>query len=127
MTKTEVSAFRETLESTQAELGNGAANREGLAIESSSDELDRIQNAMERDSVIDGLERRLNLLREVRGALRRIDMDAFGICAGCDESINPKRLAAIPWASFCIVCQEAADRESQEVRTEIDDEIDLAA
>jgi RNA polymerase-binding transcription factor DksA len=32
----------------------------------------------------------------------------------CEETINPKRLAAVPWALRCIRCQEAADRDGQE-------------
>ena len=50
-------------------------------------------------------------LREVRAALRRIEVGAFGMCVDCGESINPKRLAAEPWAAYCVVCQKATDRE----------------
>ena len=93
------------------ELGNSNGIREGLAIGTSSDELDRTQDASDRDYAMSSLERNSDRLREVRSALRRIESGTFGICGGCDENINPKRLSAIPWAPFCIVCQEAADRE----------------
>jgi DnaK suppressor protein len=56
----------------------------------------------------------------VRTALRRIDAGTFGICAGCEESIHPKRLAAVPWAPYCIVCQNGADREQKTLRGELD-------
>ena len=55
-------------------------------------------------------------LRDARGALRRIEEDTFGTCQECDEDIHPKRLAAVPWATFCIRCQEAADRNVEEMR-----------
>jgi RNA polymerase-binding transcription factor DksA len=29
----------------------------------------------------------------------------------CEEEISDKRLRAVPWASYCIRCQEAADKE----------------
>jgi DnaK suppressor protein len=116
MTKTELNAFRRALEKRQTELGNGNRNREALAIETSPDELDRIQHATEREYAMSNLERNSNRLREVRTALRRIDAGTFGICFGCEEHINPKRLAAVPWASSCIVCQEAADRERRTPR-----------
>src|ERR1700676_1252883 len=127
MTKTELNLFRRALENRQAELGNGSRNREALAIETSPDELDRIQHANDRDYAMSNLERNSNRLREVQTALRRIDAGAFGICVGCEESINPRRLAAIPWASFCIVCQEAADREQTTPRAEIDTTLVMAA
>jgi DnaK suppressor protein len=120
MTKTEVDVFRRILESRRTELGEGNRNRQGLTIETSADELDRIQHAAERDFAMGSLQRNSNVLREVRSALCRINAGTFGVCAGCEENINPKRLAAIPWASFCLRCQEAADREEQTSGSQIE-------
>jgi DnaK suppressor protein len=111
MTKIELNTFRSVLESRQTDLRNGSRSREALAIETSPDELDRIQHASDRDMAIGNLERESSQLAEVRSALRRVNAGAFGFCIGCEEKINSKRLAAVPWASFCIVCQEALDRE----------------
>ncbi len=119
MTKTELNAFRRALENRQNELGSGSTNREALVIETSPDELDRIQQASDRDYAISNLERNSNRLHDVRIALRRIDAGTFGICVGCRENINLKRLAAVPWASFCIVCQEAADHEQKTSPSEV--------
>jgi len=49
----------------------------------------------------------------VRAALDRIRLGAFGVCPGCDKDIGVKRLAAVPWTSSCIVCQNAEDRAYQ--------------
>jgi DnaK suppressor protein len=127
MTKTQLNTFRTALENRQAELGNGTRNREALAIETSPEELDRIQHAGDREWAMRSLERNSNGLREVRAALQRIDAGTFGICTGCDESINPKRLAAVPWASSCIVCQEVADRGQNTSQSEIDTALLMAA
>jgi DnaK suppressor protein len=127
MTKTELNSFRRTLEITQTELGNGTTNRDALAIEVSPEELDRIQQAGDREYAMRNLERNSNRLREVRAALRRIDAGTFGICADCEESINPKRLAALPWASLCIACQETADREQKTPQGEIENSPVMAA
>ena len=129
MTKTELNAFRRTLEKRQSELGkgNGNSSREALTIESSPDELDRIQHASDRDYAIGNLERTSDGLREVRAGLRRMEAGTFGICAGCGENINPRRLAAIPWAASCIVCQEAADREQKTPGSETDPSFAMAA
>jgi DnaK suppressor protein len=48
----------------------------------------------------------MKLLREVSGALRRIDDGIYGVCAECEEPISVKRLEALPWARFCVSCQE---------------------
>jgi DnaK suppressor protein len=49
--------------------------------------------------------------RETRAALRRVDEGTYGICQECEEPINPRRLAAVPWASLCLRCQEVRDCE----------------
>jgi DnaK suppressor protein len=100
--------------SRQAELENGSRNREALAVETSPEELDRIQHAQERDFAIGALDRESMRLREVRAALKRIETDTFGICLNCEQDISMKRLAAVPWTELCIICQEAADNMASE-------------
>lgn len=120
MIKSMLNSFRKTLEDRQTELGNNNRDREILAIQTSSDEMDRIQYASERDYAVDKLERNSSRLGEVRAALLRIDAGTFGSCVECGEDINPKRLAAVPWAPLCIVCQDAADREQKTSFSDID-------
>jgi DnaK suppressor protein len=115
MIKTKLNAFRRVLENKQAEQRNGSGSREALA------------QAADRDYAMGNLERNSNRLREVRTAPDRIDAGTFGICATCEETISLKRLAAIPWASFCIVCQEALDHRQKTPQSEIETSRDLAA
>ena len=106
MTKTEMNVFQRVLENRETHLGNGKRSPGALVIDRGADELNRIQRASVRDSAISGLERNSGWLRELRIALRRIDV--------CEADISPKRLAAIPWAARCIGCQEAFERETAE-------------
>jgi DnaK suppressor protein len=48
----------------------------------------------------------VKLLREIAGGLHRIDTGQYGICLECDEPISAKRLDAVPWARYCVTCQE---------------------
>jgi DnaK suppressor protein len=48
----------------------------------------------------------MKLLREISDALHRIDQDTYGICMECEEAISIKRLDAVPWARYCVTCQE---------------------
>ena len=43
-------------------------------------------------------------------ALLRIEDDEYGVCQNCENEINPKRLAAIPWARYCLDCQELLEQ-----------------
>ena len=114
MTKTELNKFKKILENKQDELERIVRNRDAITIEKSADALDEVQHAAERELAIRNLDRESNLLRNVRSALRRIDDGSFGTCLHCEEEISPKRLNAVPWAPFCIQCQEQADRNQEE-------------
>jgi len=70
---------------------------------------------------IRNLDREASLLRNVRAALFRINDGSYGVCLHCEEDIKPKRLEAVPWAAFCIHCQEAADRHEFAAAESIDD------
>jgi DnaK suppressor protein len=48
----------------------------------------------------------MKLLREIADALHRLDTETYGICLECEEAISPKRLDAVPWARYCVSCQE---------------------
>jgi len=109
MTKSELSRYRNVLEAKHAEIMQLVRNRDGIAIERSSDSLDEVQQATERELAIRNLDRDSNVLRKVRGALRRITEGDYGVCLHCEEDVSAKRLAAVPWAAFCIRCQEIAD------------------
>lgn len=45
-------------------------------------------------------------LRQVNLAIERIHSGDYGICASCEEPISDKRLKAIPWAKYCVTCQD---------------------
>lgn len=113
-TPTDLARFREILERKQSELVDVFRKRDGIAIEKSADQMDEIQYASERDLAIRNVDRESTLLRQVKAALRRLHDGSFGTCIECDAEISPKRLAALPWASRCIQCQDAADWDGQE-------------
>jgi DnaK suppressor protein len=56
-------------------------------------------------------------LRQLNAALQRMEDGDYGVCQECGEEIAPKRLKAIPWAKFCVTCQDlvAARAEDNEV------------
>src|SRR6201991_440119 len=114
MTKTEMNKFKKILENKQDELEQIVRNRDAITIEKSADALDEVQHAAERELAIRNLDRESNLLRNVRGALRRIQDGSYGTCLHCEEEISPKRLAAVPWTAYCIQCQELADKNAAE-------------
>ena len=123
MTKTDLEKFRNVLETKRAELSGSLRNRDEIVIEKAPDALDEVQLAGERELAIRNLDRDSNMLRQIRRALGRIADGSYGVCLHCDEDISPKRIAAVPWAAYCIKCQEQVDRHE----IEVDDNADLFA
>jgi DnaK suppressor protein len=121
MTKSELNKYKTALEAKLTDLVQLVRNREGIVIKTSPDALDEVQHATEREFAIGNLVRDSNLLRNVRGALRDIDVGSFGVCRHCEEDIGPKRLAAVPWTAFCIQCQEIADRSQGDSAENLDE------
>lgn len=119
MTKSELNRFQVILRERVGELEGLLRHRDGITIERSADELEEIQQASERALAICNLDRESNQLRNARAALGRIKDGSFGTCQQCDEEISLKRLTAIPWTPFCIACQEAFDRNPEELAAPI--------
>jgi DnaK suppressor protein len=111
MTTTNLEDFRRTLEAKRRELMSNTADREEIRIENAAEEFDRLQQQMNREVAIRNLDRESTLLKSVQSALARIEDESFGICLRCDEEIPEKRLKALPWAAYCVKCQEIVDRQ----------------
>jgi len=59
----------------------------------------------EGDEVLEGLESwALREIAQIQAALDRIAEGTYGECATCGETVDEKRLAAVPHASQCISC-----------------------
>ena len=127
MNRTELERYKAMLEAKQAELSGGLRNRDEIAIEKTPDALDEVQLAGERELAIRNLDREASLLRNVRAALSRVGDGSYGVCLHCEEDIKPKRLEAVPWAAYCIRCQEALDRNEFAAAETLDDLLANAA
>ena len=115
MTLAETERLTSLLRTKETELSHSLRNRDEIVIEKASDALDEVQLMGERELAIRNLDRDSNALRQIRRALFRIANGTYGICLHCDEDILPKRMAALPWAAFCIRCQEKIDRSEIEI------------
>jgi DnaK suppressor protein len=115
MTTVELKKYKEILDVKQAELTGSLLNRDGIVVEKAPDALDEVQLAGERELAIRALDRDSSMLRQLRRALARIVNGSYGVCLHCEEDISPKRVNAVPWAAFCIKCQEQVDRREIDV------------
>jgi DnaK suppressor protein len=111
MERQEIERVKGVLEGLLAEVSQPGRKRDEIAVENVPDTLDRVQIAAERDLAILQIESDFTRLQSVKLALSRVEDGSYGTCLMCEEEISDKRLRAVPWASYCIRCQEIADKE----------------
>lgn len=83
---------------------------QGMSDAGAEDLVDRANDAYNREFMLSlsGSER--DALLEVEQAIERLDEGKYGNCSHCEEKIPSKRLQAVPWARYCIDCQEQAEQ-----------------
>lgn len=107
-------ALRERLVQQRHEL-RSMYNEDVKAGQESADDgtediVDRANAAYNRELMFSLSDSERQLLFQVEDAIRRIDEGTFGRCTNCGNTISVQRLEAIPWARFCIDCQELAEQ-----------------
>lgn len=89
---------------------DASLHRDDIAIHSASDSIDKVQEATARDMAVRRIESNFARVQTIRLALERIEDGSYGLCLRCDGEIGPKRLKAVPWAAYCLRCQDLIDR-----------------
>jgi DnaK suppressor protein len=47
---------------------------------------------------------------QIDAAMNRIEAGEYGVCRDCEQEIDPRRLAALPYALLCTECAQRAER-----------------
>ena len=74
------------------------------------DEMDRARADTDVETHASLIARAEERLRYIDEALGRVEEGRYGICAGCREHIPVERLRAVPFAIYCVDCQQKPDR-----------------
>jgi DnaK suppressor protein len=76
------------------------------------DVVDKAESSYTKEFLLSLSDTERGQLNLIDGALKRIDKCEYGFCQMCGHKISKKRLAVVPWTSYCINCQEKAEEES---------------
>jgi DnaK suppressor protein len=76
----------------------------------SQDPADKASNSYTKELLFSQSTNERNTLKMIEDALARLGDGDFGDCQNCGQEIQPKRLDAIPWAAYCIRCQELQEQ-----------------
>jgi DnaK suppressor protein len=113
MKKKDLERFQERLKEEKARLLNHSEEHKKddltLAPEDLADEVDLASSELNQSVALRLRDRERLLIQKIEIALSKIDEGNFGICEGCEEPIEIKRLEARPVAELCIRCKEAQE------------------
>ena len=109
MTKKQQDKIRTQLEDKLRDLKGASSIRHELITERSNDPMDQMQSRQDLDLTVRTIDTTWKTKKAVELALKLLRNGEYGTCQDCGEAINPKRLEAIPWTTFCVACQEAQD------------------
>lgn len=109
--KSKFTAYRKMLEKKAEEVRRSMSAQKAAQVVSRldypSDEGDLSQQHHEEWIFLNRNTIDMKLLREIADALHRFQQGSYGVCMECEEPISTKRLDAVPWAKYCVTCQES--------------------
>lgn len=115
MRKREIEKLKKRLDERREQLTEKSARMAGesrqTVSEGGEDYVDDAVTHYTREFLLSMSDLDRKQLAQVEQALVRIRKGEFGECLVCGDEIGEKRLEAIPWAAYCVSCQEEAERE----------------
>lgn len=101
--------YHEIWSDIRRELGKHDEQRYQDLVQGAGDREDDATASLLVDLNLSELDRDVEELRAVQGALGRLRRGEYGRCQSCGRQISPARLEAIPQAALCIDCQTRAE------------------
>jgi DnaK suppressor protein len=115
MDRKKMKAFQEKLLAKKQEILETFSKNKSYGMEAdgepSQDIADKAANSYTKEFLFSLSNSERQLLQQVDDALARIESRSYGVCASCEDTLNLKRLQAVPWATLCISCQEKQELE----------------
>ena len=74
--------------------------------DNADDFADRANNSFNRELMFSLSNNERQMLIRIDEAFQRLEDGSYGRCDHCEEPIGLPRLKALPWARYCIECQE---------------------
>ena len=114
LSKKEAEKYRRLLDDKKASLSQEIAKtrsaEEETTEESTQDIADKAVSSYTREFLYSLTDGERGTLLQIDEALARIDEGSYGFCTNCGQPMAEKRLTAVPWAPYCVDCQELAEK-----------------
>lgn len=115
MDKKHLEKYRKKLHDKRQEIMKDFQNninyrRESVADDGTQDIADKANMAYNKEFIFSLTDAERDLLQSIEEALSRVEESEFGSCTSCGNEIKTARLEAVPWAKYCLNCQELREQ-----------------
>lgn len=113
MTTAKLEKLKQRLLEKRRALLSGVKERNATSMEGGDgiqDIADQASTAYTKEFLLSIGDAERRLLRQVDAALEKIRSGIYGQCEKCGSEIGEKRLEALPFARYCIACQEEEEK-----------------
>ncbi len=118
---------KEMLLRMRDDLVRGIARRSKTPVEGTvpdiGDIIDSVSEERTRELDMILTDREKKKLLQIDDAIERIDESTYGLCEECGVKIPKGRLKVMPFAKYCVECQEKLEREEKYMKDEPEDGI----
>jgi len=124
MTATEIEAYRQVLLGIRQRFNGDVSHLTDEALRRAGGEASGSLSNMpihmadlgtdnfEQEFTLSLIENEEDRLKEIAGALERIDQGTFGRCEECQKPIPKARLQALPYTRYCVDCARKLQQSS---------------
>ncbi len=85
-----------------------------IETDTARDLVDRAETSYTKEFLLSLTDSEREQLTLIDQAMDRLQKGGYGLCLICGKEINKKRLKIIPWAPYCIECQEKKEGKAKE-------------
>ena len=101
---------KELLEARLAKLTGKASEIDQALRDPGSPDWEDHATEVESEEVLEDMGKAvLGEINQIKSALQRIDIGTYGECTRCGETIDKKRLKALPFTANCVDCAREAE------------------
>jgi len=109
--KSEINVIRRTLSEQRQQILDAMRRAQSVETEAEvGDEADQAGLSIERELQFELSDNERMTLDQIEGALRKIEKGTYGLCELCRRPVERLRLKALPFARYCIGCQNNSER-----------------
>ncbi len=115
--KVAIAPIKKRLLEMRADLSRSVRRQDEVDTNDNGDSVDQAQLSIEKELLFELSDNERVTLDQIEAALRKIEKGTYGLCESCQKPIAKARLEALPFARYCIVCQNTSETSPELAET----------